>query len=106
MSPLKFATCKSGNIRSYAGWIGSRIGGGDAFMIWMWTGGAMRIEDLSSVILTLVTFLPLAGGLLLMLFPRRDRGYSDFCNWYSLLTFAVSLHLPVHFPSWACWFSV
>jgi NADH-quinone oxidoreductase subunit M len=57
----------------------------------------MSIDNLSSIILTLVTFLPLAGGLLLILFPRRDRDIRIFALVISLLTFAVSLHLPVHF---------
>ncbi len=57
----------------------------------------MSIDNLSSIILTLVTFLPLAGGLLLILFPRRDRDIRIFPLVISLLTFAVSLHLPVHF---------
>ncbi len=57
----------------------------------------MSIDNLSSIILTLVTFLPLAGGLLLILFPRRDRDIRIFALVISLLTFAVSIHLPVHF---------
>ena len=57
----------------------------------------MSIDNLSSLILTLVTFLPLAGGLLLIMFPRRDRDIRIFALVISLLTFAVSLHLPVHF---------
>src|SRR5579863_6652091 len=60
-------------------------------------GRAMSIENLSSIILTLVTFMPLAGGLLLMLFPRRDRDIRIFALVISLLTFVLSLHLPVHF---------
>ena len=57
----------------------------------------MRTDDLSSVILTLVTFAPLAGGLLLMLLPRRDRDIRIFALVISLLTFVLSLHLPVYF---------
>ena len=57
----------------------------------------MSIDNLSSIILTLVTFLPLVGGLLLMLFPRRDRDIRIFALVISLLTFVLSLHLPVHF---------
>jgi len=55
------------------------------------------VDDLRSTILTLVTFAPLAGGLLLMLFPRRDRDIRIFALAVSLLTFALSLHLPVYF---------
>jgi NADH-quinone oxidoreductase subunit M len=57
----------------------------------------MNEDMLSSIILTLVVFTPLAGGLLLILFPRRDRDIRIFALVSSLLTFALSLHLPVHF---------
>jgi len=48
-------------------------------------------------ILTLVTFAPLAGALLLVLVPRRDRDIRIFSLVISLLTFVLSLHLPVYF---------
>ena len=48
-------------------------------------------------ILTLVTFAPLAGALLLVFFPRRDRDIRIFSFVVSLLAFGLSLHLPVHF---------
>jgi len=54
-------------------------------------------DNLSPYILTLVTFMPLAGGLLLVLLPRRDRDIRIFSLVVSLLTFVLSLHLPVHF---------
>lgn len=54
-------------------------------------------SGLDSVILTLVTFVPLAGALLLMLFPRRDRDIRIFALVVTLLDFALSVHLPVHF---------
>jgi len=57
----------------------------------------MNIENLSPYILTFVTFLPLAGALLLLLFPRRDRDIRIFSLVISVLTFVLSLHLPVHF---------
>jgi len=57
----------------------------------------MSTDNLSSIILTLVTFTPLAGALLLILFPRRDRDIRIFALVVSLLTFVLSLHLPVHF---------
>jgi NADH-quinone oxidoreductase subunit M len=47
--------------------------------------------------LTLVTMIPLAGGLLLLVFPRRDRDIRLFALVISLLEFILSLHLPVHF---------
>jgi NADH-quinone oxidoreductase subunit M len=55
------------------------------------------MNALDGSILTLVTFIPLAGGLLLLLFPRRQRDIRVFALVISLLTFALSLHLPVHF---------
>jgi NADH-quinone oxidoreductase subunit M len=57
----------------------------------------MNTASLDNWILTLVTFIPLAGGLLLTLFPRRDRDIRVFALVVSLLTFVVSLHLPSHF---------
>ena len=57
----------------------------------------MNIENLSPYILSLVTFAPLAGALLLVLLPRRDRDIRIFALVISLLTFVLSLHLPVHF---------
>jgi NADH-quinone oxidoreductase subunit M len=52
---------------------------------------------LDNSMLTLVTFIPLAGALLLLLFPRRDRDIRLFALVVSLLEFVLSLHLPVHF---------
>jgi NADH-quinone oxidoreductase subunit M len=48
-------------------------------------------------ILTLVTFIPLAGAVLLLFFPRRDRDIKWFSLFVSLITFALSLHLPTYF---------
>src|SRR5213593_3639169 len=59
-------------------------------------GGTMSGEGLGSMILTLVTFIPLAGAALLLFFPRRDRDIRLFALVISLLTFVLSLHLPVH----------
>src|SRR5579864_2717645 len=59
-------------------------------------GNAMS-PGLDNSILTLVTFIPLAGALLLLLFPRRDRDIRLFALVVSLLDFVLSLHLPVHF---------
>src|SRR6202049_3985357 len=74
-----------------------RLGGGDCLHDLDVDGSPMSTDSLSSIILTLVTFMPLAGGLLLMLFPRRDRDIRVFALVISLLTFILSLHLPVHF---------
>ena len=56
----------------------------------------MNMESLSPIILSLVTFIPAAGGLLILLIPRRDRDIKLFAFVISLLAFAASLHLPVH----------
>ena len=55
------------------------------------------MNGLDKAILTLVTFIPAAGGILLFFFPRRDREIRVFALLISLLTFVSSLHLPVHF---------
>ncbi len=55
------------------------------------------MNALDHQILTLVTFVPLAGALLLVLLPRRDRDIRIFSLVVSLLTFVLSLHLPVYF---------
>ncbi len=44
---------------------------------------------LDSAILTLVTFIPLTGGLLLLLVPRRDRDIRIFSLVVTLLTFPI-----------------
>jgi NADH-quinone oxidoreductase subunit M len=48
-------------------------------------------------ILTVVTFLPAIGALLLMLMPRNDRALRWVALIVSLLTFAFSVHLPRFF---------
>jgi len=48
-------------------------------------------------IITIVTFLPLLGALLLVFFPRRDRDIRWFALGTSLVTLLASLHLPWHF---------
>jgi len=52
---------------------------------------------MNAAILTLVTFVPLAGALLLMFFPRKD----DLVRWFAMIVtlvgFVLSLHLPLHF---------
>jgi len=55
-----------------------------------------NMEGLSPIILSLVTFIPAAGGLLILLIPRRDRDIKVFALVISLLAFVASLHLPVH----------
>ena len=51
---------------------------------------------LDSSILTLVTFIPLAGALLLLVMPRRDREIRWLALGVSVVAFLASLHLPVH----------
>src|SRR3984893_6737520 len=74
-----------------------RLGGGDCLHDLGVDGSTMSTDNLSSCILSLVTFAPLAGALLLMLLPRRDRDIRIFAFAISLLTFVLSLHLPVYF---------
>jgi NADH-quinone oxidoreductase subunit M len=59
----------------------------------------MNFSPLNAYILTIITFLPLAGAILLTVFPRRDRDIRWFALAISLLTFVLSLHLPAHFGS-------
>jgi NADH-quinone oxidoreductase subunit M len=62
------------------------------------------MTSLNNSILSLVTFIPLAGALLLLAFPRRDRDIRLFALVISLLDFVVSLHLPVYFHRGAAGF--
>jgi NADH-quinone oxidoreductase subunit M len=57
----------------------------------------MSTANLDGAILTLVTFIPLAGALLLLFLPRRDRDIRIFALVVTLFAFVLSLHLPVHF---------
>src|SRR5712671_2025703 len=59
-------------------------------------GGAMNTASLNPYILSLVTFIPFAGSVLLLVIPRRDRDIKLFALAVSLLAFVLSLHLPVH----------
>jgi NADH-quinone oxidoreductase subunit M len=54
-------------------------------------------NGLDAIILTLITFVPAAGAVLLLVFPRRDRDIRLFALVISLLSFVLSLHLPAHF---------
>ena len=57
----------------------------------------MSTDALSPYIVSLITFTPLAGAVLLMLLPRRDRDIRVIAFLVSLITFGLSIHLPVHF---------
>src|SRR4029077_9730710 len=56
----------------------------------------MNLDSLSPFILSLVTFIPAGGGLLILLIPRRDRDIKLFALVIAMLAFVASLHLPVH----------
>src|SRR3974390_757686 len=55
------------------------------------------MNNLDTSILSLVTFIPAVGALLLLLIPRRDRDIRVFALIISLLTFCLSLYLPAYF---------
>jgi len=55
------------------------------------------MNGLDAIIVSLVTFVPAAGAVLLLVFPRRDRDIRLFALVISLLSFVLSLHLPAHF---------
>ncbi|HTS06420.1 MAG TPA: NADH-quinone oxidoreductase subunit M [Candidatus Eisenbacteria bacterium] len=54
-------------------------------------------DALGPYIVSLITFVPLAGAVLLTFLPRRDRDIRVVAFLFSLATFCLSLHLPVHF---------
>jgi NADH-quinone oxidoreductase subunit M len=53
------------------------------------------------MILTLITFAPAAGAVVLMFMPRKDQALKWTAMIVSLVTFALSLHLPAHWTSGA-----
>jgi NADH-quinone oxidoreductase subunit M len=55
----------------------------------------------NGMILTLITFVPLAGAILLMLMPRNDRALKWTALVISIVAFILSLHLPVNWSSGA-----
>ena len=56
---------------------------------------------MSGMILTIITFVPLAGAVLLMVMPRNDRALKWTALVISILAFVLSLHLPVNWASGA-----
>ena len=52
---------------------------------------------LNDHILTIITFVPVAGAVLIALLPRRDNIVRWCALLVSLLIFALTLHLPFHF---------
>ena len=57
----------------------------------------MSTEVINPFILSLVVFVPLGGALLLMILPRRERDIRIFTLVVAVLTFILSLHMPIHF---------
>jgi NADH-quinone oxidoreductase subunit M len=56
---------------------------------------------MNGIILTLITFVPLAGAVLLMCMPRNDRALKWTALVISIVAFILSLHLPVNWSSGA-----
>src|SRR5215510_958203 len=54
---------------------------------------------MNTTILTLVTFIPTAGAILLMLMPRNDKNIRWTALLVSILAFAFSLYLPFSYHS-------
>lgn len=59
---------------------------------------------MNNLILTLITFVPLAGAILLMFMPRNDRTLKWTALIVTILTFILSLHLATHWTSGASGF--
>ncbi|MGZ4779457.1 MAG: complex I subunit 4 family protein [Thermoanaerobaculia bacterium] len=57
----------------------------------------MNTHVLDPFILSLIVFVPLGGALLLMILPRRERDIRWATLIIAMLTFLLSLHLPIHF---------
>jgi NADH-quinone oxidoreductase subunit M len=56
----------------------------------------MNTAAFNPIILSLVTFIPAIGGVLILLIPRRDRDIRWFALIITLIAFLASIHLPVH----------
>ncbi len=52
---------------------------------------------LNASILTLITFVPTLGAIVVLLLPRRGRVIPAFALLVALVTFVLSLHLPAHY---------
>lgn len=52
---------------------------------------------MNDLILTLITFVPTAGAIIVAFLPRKGRVIPAFALLVTLATFALSLHLPAHF---------
>lgn len=56
----------------------------------------MNTAAFNPIILSLVTFIPAIGGILILLIPRRDRDIKWFALVITLIAFFASIHLPVN----------
>ena len=52
---------------------------------------------MNDLILTLITFVPTAGAIIVAFLPRKGRAIPAFTLLVTLATFILSLHLPAHF---------
>ncbi len=63
--------------------------------------------EIDNLILTIVTFTPALGGILLLFFNRQNvKAIRAFSLVVALITFILSLHLIAHFDSSRSGFSV
>ena len=87
---------QSGNIRSYAGWIAAGSAVVIAFMIWMWRERDEYGESRAPS--SFAGHFHSAGGCVVaVMFPATGPRHPVFALVISLLTFVLSLHLPVYF---------
>jgi NADH-quinone oxidoreductase subunit M len=60
-------------------------------------GGTLMHSGVNAIILTALLLVPVAGALLVTLMPRRNNAIQWTALLTTLVTFGLSLHLPVHF---------
>ena len=89
------ATCSPATCDRYAGWVAAGGAVVIAYMVWMGVTPDEHVS-LDPIILSLVTFIPAIGGLLILLIPRRDRDIKMFRAGHLAAGVVASLHLPVH----------
>jgi NADH-quinone oxidoreductase subunit M len=68
-------------------------------MLFPWLQHQVPENDvpLTDHILTLITFVPTAGAIVVAFLPRKGRAIQAFTLLVTLATFVLSLHLPAHF---------
>ena len=95
---------QSGNLRSYAGWLAFGAAALLVFVLVPWNrcsqhrnsrgdGDALMNES----ILTLILLTPLTGALVVAMLPDRGKLAAWLALVTTLVTFALTLHLPAHF---------